>query len=298
MDGPSSPRRDGRGYGAAYGGFSGQMSSSGSFSQQHSPSGSTTKLPYNSSMRAKTFKRMLYNDNDFSSRDPDVRRRAETRSRDANEGRSRSPAKTFTMDRSTLRLTHTPTKMTLSDLNASLSFGRSPAMAAGSTLSRTTSLTGSLGGAGTSSPPPGLAAQMSMSSSGGSGMSSMSTMKRTSKGWLALPPTPLPLDQLPSIGSFSDWFREYGSASPGFTARHMAPPRNASVAAHNAHVMKTRCTSPPSRGWRVPSSLPAVGPGHHGAGMGWRQDLGGTIDGYEARYFHTLRKYDRNSNHD
>jgi len=37
------------------------------------------------------------------------------------------------------------------------------------------------------------------------------SMKRTSKGWMSLPPEPLPLDQLPAIASFADWFKEYGS---------------------------------------------------------------------------------------
>jgi len=123
-------------------------------------------------------------------------------------------------------------------------------------------------------------------------------MKRTSKGWMSLPPEPLPLDQLPAIASFADWFKEYGSVGEGFKARHLAPaPRTAGTAAHNMRVMKTRCTSPPSRGWRqvggrmTPTALPAMGPAAHGAGLGWRQELGGAIDGYETKYFQTLRKY-------
>ena len=53
----------------------------------------TIKLPY-SSLRTSPVKHRLYGDNDFSSRDPDVRRRAETRARDFSPmGRPRSTAK-------------------------------------------------------------------------------------------------------------------------------------------------------------------------------------------------------------
>jgi hypothetical protein len=41
----------------------------------------------------------------------------------------------------------------------------------------------------------------------------------------------------------------------------------------------------------TPSALPAMGVAAHGSGLGWRQELGGAIDGYETKYFQTLRKY-------